>query len=250
MLKRLEGVVMIVNTLMPLILIGGLVLIGWALVHAVKSAAQEPLARIDASIERMEQSIGDARQAAGLLTHAVVEGVAKPIRETSKTIASIPASVHIKTPDISIPKANLPLKPNVEVKPKAGIPPVAVRVWMSDLSVEMPTIKGIAIPETPIPGLTEVKKVFGDVFGALEGFVDVLRRIASIGTLGDEVTQVLAATGDLIDAVAQATGTLLTVLLALFWFGVFWFLLSYVLWAQRRLRIGWALARGVDAPLG
>ena len=245
MLKRIEGAVMIVNTLLPLIVVLGATIIGLAFVYTVKSAAAEPLARMDASITRMDKTIDDAKQAAGVLTYAVIEGLAKPIRATTEQIEKIPASVKIAMPDINIPDARLPLKPNVEVKPKAGFIPVDVRIWMTNLTVGMPKIKGFTIPETKIPGLSNVKRVFVDVFGIFGRFVDVLTQIASIGTLGEEVTLVLAATRDLIDSVAESTATLVTVIIVLFWVGVAWFLLSYVMWAHRRLRIGWALVRGL-----
>lgn len=245
MLKRIEGVVMIVNTFMPLILVLSAVLIGWALVHTVKSVAAEPLARMDASITRMNRTIGDAKQAAGVLTYAVIEGVVKPIRATTEQIEKIPTSVKIAMPDINIPDARLPLRPHVSVKPKAGVPPVDIRVWMTNLTVRMPKIKGFVIPETAIPGLSDVKRVFADVFGIFGRFADVLTQMASIGTLGEEVTQALAATRDLIDSVAKSTATLVTVIVVLFWVGVTWFLLSYAIWAHRRLRLGWALVRGL-----
>ena len=245
MLKRIEGAVMIVNTLMPLLVVLAAVLIGWAFVHTVKSAAAEPLARMDASIGRMDKTIDDAKQAAGVLTYAVIEGLAKPVRATAEQIEKIPASVKIAMPDINIPDARLPLKPHISVKPKAGVPPVDVNIWMTNVTVGMPKIKGFAIPETKIPGLSHVKQVFVDVFGIFGRFVDVLTQIASIGTLGEEVTLVLAATRDLIDSVAESTATLVTVIIVLFWVGVAWFLLSYAMWAHRRLRIGWALVRGL-----
>jgi hypothetical protein len=245
MLKRIEGAVMIINALLPLIVVLVAALIGWAFVYTVKSAAAEPLARMQASVERMDKTIDAAKQAAGVLTYGVIEGVAKPIRATTEQIEKIPASIKIAMPDINIPDARLPLKPHVEVKPKAGLPPVDVRVWMTDLNVGMPKIKGFTIPETQIPGLADVKQVLTDVFGIFGRFVDVLTKIASLGTLGEDVTVVLVATRDLIDNIAQATATLVTVIIVLFWVGIAWFLLSYVMWAQRRLRIGWALVRGL-----
>ena len=245
MLKRIEGAVMIVNTLMPLIVVLGAILIGLAFVHTVKSAAAEPLARMDASITRMGKTIDDAKQAAGVLTYAVIDGIAKPVRTTAEQIEKIPASVKIAMPDINIPKARLPLQPHASVKPRAGFPPWDVNVWMTNVTIDMPKIKGFAIPETDIPGLSNMKQVLVDVFGIFGRFVDVLTQIASIGTLGEEVTLVLAATRDLSDSVAESTATLVTVIIVLFWLGVAWFLLSYAMWAHRRLRIGWALVRGL-----
>lgn len=245
MLKRIEGAVMIVNTLMPLIVVLGGTLIGWAFVHTVKSAAAEPLARIDASTKRMKVTIDEAKQAAGVLTYAVIEGVVKPISDTAAQIEQIPASVRIAMPDINIPDARLRLQPHLEVKPRPGIPPVDVRLWMTDVDVKMPKIKGFAIPDTKIPGLYDVKKALADAFGIFGRFADVLKQIASIGTLGEEVTLALAATRDLIDGVAGRLATLVTVVTVLFWIGVAWFLLSYSMWAHRRLRIGWALVRGL-----
>jgi hypothetical protein len=246
MLKRLEGAVMIVNTLMPVIVILGITALGWAFVHTIRDAARDPLARIDASIVRMDATIVEARQAAGVLTYAVIEGVAKPIKATADAIGAIPASIRIDIPNIKIPNARLPIKPNVAVNARAGIPPVDVRVWMTDLNVSMPTIPGIRLPETRIPGLHEVKNALTDVFGIFARVVDVLKQIASIGTLGEEVTAVLAATADLVTAVRASTVWILTVARALLYLGIAWFLLSYAMWAHRRLRIGWALVRGVD----
>lgn len=244
MLKRIEGAVMIVNTLLPLIVLLGAALVGWAFYQAVKSATAEPLARIDASITRMNGTIDEAKKAAGVLTYAVIEGVAKPIGDTAAQIGRIPASVTIAMPDINIPDARLPLKPHAEVRPRPGVPPVDVRLWMTDLDVRMPKIKGFALPETRIPGLADVKTALADAFGIFRSFADVLKQIASIGELGEEVTQILAATRDLVDRVAERVAALVTVVIVLFWAGVAWFLLSYAIWANRRLRIGWAMARG------
>jgi hypothetical protein len=224
MLKRLEGAVMIINTFMPLIVIFGMAALVWTFVHTVREATRVPLARIDASIGRMDDAITEARQAAGVLTHAVEERVAKPVKTALEKISGIPVSIQIDMPDLKIPDISLK-------KPKLEIP--------------MPTIPGFRLPVTPIPGLFLFKQVFHDVFDNLERFVDVLKQISGIGKLGEEVSTVLAATGDLIAAVKQSAAWIVTAVVVLFYLMIGWFLLSYAMWMHRRLRIGWALVRGM-----
>jgi hypothetical protein len=241
MLKRLEGAVMIINTFMPLIVLLGMTALAWAFVHTVREAARDPLARIDASIDRMDDAISKARQAAGVLTYEVDERVAQPIKTAVEKISGIPVSIHITMPDLKIPDANLPLKPKVS----ASLTPFYVHVEMEKLRVRMPTIPGIKLPETPIPGLFQLKQAFIDVFDILARFVDVLKQIAGIGALGEEAATVLAATGDLVAAARQSTTGIVTAAVVLFYLMVGWGLLSYVMWAHRRLRIGWSLVRGL-----
>lgn len=224
MLKRLEGAVMIINTLMPLIVILGMAALVWAFVHTVREAVRDPLARIDASIGRMDDAITEARQAAGVITHTVDERVAKPVKAALEKISSIPVSIQVDLPDLKIPDISLK-------KPKLEIP--------------MPTIPGFKLPVTPIPGLFLFKQVFHEVFDSLARFIDVLKQVSGIGKLGEEVTTVLAATGDLVAAVRQSAAWILTAVVVLFYLMIGWWLLSYAMWMHRRLRIGWALVRGL-----
>jgi hypothetical protein len=209
---------------MPLIVILGMTALAWAFVHTVREAARDPLARIDASIDRMDDAVTEARQAAGVLTHAVDERVAKPIKTALEKISGIPVSIQVDMPDLKIPDINLK-------KPKLDIP--------------MPNIPGFKLPVTHIPGLFQLKQVFSDLFDNLARFVDVLKQIAGIGKLGEEVSTLLAATGDLIAAVKQSTAWIVTAAVVSFYLMIGWWLLSYAMWARRRLRIGWALVRGL-----
>ena len=245
MFKRLEGAVMIINTFLPLIAILVFSALGWAFVHTVREAAREPLAQIEGSIRRMEATIGSAKEAAGDLSDAVIKGVAKPIASAANAVDAIPVSIHVDLPPLRIPDAHLPLQPHVAVEGRPGIPPVEVRIWMSDVNVRMPTIPAIKLPEIRIPGLQGVKKMFADLFGILVRFVDVLKRIAGIGSLGHEAATVLAAAAGLIEALRKSTAWMLTASVVLLYMGAAWFLLSYVMWAHRRLRVGWSLVRGV-----
>jgi 16S rRNA G966 N2-methylase RsmD len=115
---------------------------------------------------------------------------------------------------------------------------------MSHVNVRMPTIPAIKLPEIHIPGLQGVKKMFADLFNILARFVDVLKRIAGIGSLGQEAATVLAAAADLIEAIKKSTAWMLTAAATLLYLGVAWFLLSYAMWVHRRQRVGWALVRG------
>ncbi len=244
MLKRLEGSVMVINTFMPLIVVLGITVLGWACVHTVREAAREPLACIDGSITRMEATIGEAKTAAGELTDAVIDGVAKPIQAAADAIGAIPVSIHIDIPALKIPNARLPIQPNVSVEGKPGFPPVDVRIWMSEVNVRMPALPAVKVPEVRIPGLQGVKKQFADLFDILARFVDVLKRIAGIGGIGREAAAVWAAAADLVQAVKVSTAWMLTTAITLLYLGAGWFLLSYAMWVNRRLRIGWALVRG------
>jgi hypothetical protein len=244
MLKRLEGIVMIINTFMPLIVLLGITVLGWAFVHTVREAAREPLARIGGSIARMEVTIGEAKTAAGELTDAVIEGVAKPIQAAADAIGAIPVSIHIDMPALKIPNARLPIQPNVSVEGKPGFPPVDVRIWMSEVNVRMPTIPAVKLPEVRIPGLQGIKKLFADLFDNLARFVDVLKRIAGIGGIGREAAAVSAAAADFVQAIRAATAWILTTAITLLYLGAGWFLLCYAMWVHRRRRLGWALVRG------
>lgn len=224
MLKRLEGAVMIINTFMPLIVILGVAALAWTFVHTIREAARDPLARIGASIDRMDDAITEARKAAGVITHAVDERVAKPIKAAVEKISEMPVSIEVDVPDLKIPDISLK-------KPKLEIP--------------MPTIPGFKLPVTPIPGLFQLKQVFNEVFDSLARFIDVLKQISGIGKLGEEVSTVLAATGDLVAAVKHSAGWIVTVAVVLFYLTIGWWLLSYAMWMHRRLRIGWALVRGM-----
>lgn len=232
-LTRIQGLVIIVNTLMPIILI----VAGFMIVRAIEDRAREAdlqanVDRIEAATGNMEKRVRAAGASAGKLA-AEVAKVGSAIGVVANSIDRIPP---LRIPDLKVPDINPRIQPDINLKRK---PPVR----FTKVLIKMPTIQGVKVKLPKLPGARELSK-------AMHGLHGAFRDVGGLAGLKQDVEAVVTAVTQLVKKIGAIAGDVLAPLKVIGIVAILWFGLSYVMWTLRRMRTGWALLRGRREAFG
>ena len=232
-LTRIQGLVMIVNTLMPVVLI----VAGFLIVQAIDERARE--ADLQANVDQIDAAVG--KMAKRVRTAGASVGkVAGEIGKVGDAIGVVAVSIDrippLRIPDLKVPDINPTIKPDINLTRK---PPVRFKKVL----IKMPTIRGVKVPLPKLPGAKELSK-------AMHGLNVAFRDVGGLAGIKQDVKAVIGAVTQLSKKIGAIAGGVLGPLKVIGIVAILWFGLSYVMWTFRRLRTGWALLRGRREAFG
>lgn len=101
-LRRLRGVLLIVNTLIPIILVLTIAVTLWTIVNDIKHLVSEPLAMMNLTLSEIQLKVNDAgRTLDPVFTSA--DNIQQEVTRLSQQIGTIPESVRFLNNSVAIP---------------------------------------------------------------------------------------------------------------------------------------------------
>ena len=218
MLRRLMGLVLIINVLMPVLLGGAGFFLGRQIVSDVENVARGPLRDIQVDLDHMKSTLDEANQA--------FQGLASEIGSIANTVTQVGNTISALATRIG------PL----------DIPDFNIRIPVIDRTI---AIRVPDIPAFDVPGLTQAKNILSSALHVFDGLVTLLDKIGSIGSLPQELNSVVARLRTLVDDIGAVgsrwLGTLTFVAVVL----LVWVAATYIALIYRWLSSGWRMLRGL-----
>jgi hypothetical protein len=224
--RRLWGLVIIIRALFPILLVIAVVLIARQMVVEVRLAMAAPLARVNASIDHMQETVASTQQAVDSLN----EGVSAMVESASAINERIEVELG-------------------QVTEAVGVKPLTLADKLFDLlglklSPSLIT-RSVSLGKTlDILGLSQVKGVFAQIANL---FRDVARITGVTGIVRD-VNAIIQESQTAFQLLLDIVGKWARIVIALVLASVSLLLISYVEHLVRSLRRGWALLRGLPDP--
>ncbi|NEO74399.1 hypothetical protein [Moorena sp. SIO3H5] len=237
--QRLNGIVMIINALIPIILVVVFLITFLTILHDIKSLVSGPLVEINNTLVEVKQTTQKAKAEIGNILEPI-KTINAEVQEAFEIVEQIPTGVSL--PDLGIPDVNLPVKPDVNLG--GGFPP-KVNIEMKDVSVAMPTIPGF---EVPVVGLQQVKAVLKDNLEILRVFNTIVSGIPNLDSLRDDSQKIVAGVQELVNGIQKIGSKVLGLIIFSAIMVIPWLIklciVPYATWAYGQLTTGWALVRG------
>ena len=116
--QRLNGIVMIIYALIPIIIVVVFLITFLTILHDIKSLVSGPLVEINNTLVEVKESTQKAKEE---ITNIIepIKTINAEVQEAFEIVEQIPTGVSL--PDLGIPDVNLPVKPNVNLG--GGFPP-------------------------------------------------------------------------------------------------------------------------------
>lgn len=227
MLNRLSGIVLIVNTLLPVLLVGGLI--------GMYCAVRGPVGQIITSVGEIRGQINIIKpeyDKAVVVINAKIEDSKERLARVGKTFGDVNRVVKAGFSRLNI-DTRFPQMPRIVIP------------HLIDLQV--PQIPNINVPigdvlAAPFNGIRDALGFFVVIFTNMKDVanqVGTLLKHPNIAKIKVEIGKIETA-GTELSEVGPWILTIVTVLVVV---AVPWMVLSYALWAYRRLATGWALFR-------
>ncbi len=227
MLRRLSGFVMIVNTLIPPLLIAGLVFGGWYVYQKTRA----PLHNISLTLDRMNADMNVTLDRTGRVFNTLTEPLTA-VKNRVVTASNYISAIPVKLPNLNMPNINLNILPVIERLDEYPW----FNLEMKPVSVPLPEISG---PE--IPGLQETKSAFFTMFGVVDTLASLMDVVVNVNALNQDFVNLAVEMGQLKLAVQQIFSGFWQVIKWATLFLLGWMILGYFLWTARRLKTGFAM---------
>ncbi len=242
---RLRGFAMLVNCVLPVLFVAG---IGWAstaLWTAIETELRPPVTQLIADAENLA---GHARTAAISVEKGtqIVRAEAAKVQNSVTAIVEPLTSFRINVPAFNVPFLNLKqCKPNLKIKEKLNIgscfPKVNVLAKVNR-NINDGLKKAFAKPRAEFAKISASIERAQDEFDKLRPLADAFRaqaaqfeaRAAGLAASRDRIA---TRVGGIVRIAGYALGAL-----------SLWAVLSYLLWIQDRLAIGWHMLRHGTRP--
>ena len=237
--QRLNGIVMIIYALIPIIIVVVFLITFLTILHDIKSLVSGPLVEINNTLVEVKESTQKAKEE---ITNIIepIKTINAEVQEAFEIVEQIPTGVSL--PDLGIPDVNLPVKPDVKLG--GGFPP-KVNIEMKDVSVAMPTIPGF---EVPVVGLQQVKTVLKDNFEILTVFNTIVSGIPNLDSLRDDSQKIVAGVQELVNGIQKIGSKVLGLIIFSAIMVIPWLIklciAPYATWAYGQVTTGWSLVRG------
>lgn len=246
MQNRIEGIIVLGNTLLPVILAAiflglfqfhkGEIAHTWSGLAGSMNGVVESARQAEEIAARMQEDVGRELDKAGKRIERL-ETTVKPVIKTVKTGADAVGRLKLKYPNgINVKKREIDLKvakPNV---------PYAISAKFGDWKFGTAVAKPFYAVGTALGRLTAPFEDLGRAAAAFKVHQAALEK--HVGAVRSQAESTWNNTAALGTAVGGIATTLFYLMAGLF----LWFTLSYVFWARRRLLRGWELVRHAPRP--
>jgi hypothetical protein len=224
--RRIWGLVVIVRALFPVLFLAAVIIITRQITHEVRAAVAEPIARVNDSVDRAQETVRATQDAIDDLNQNVGSMVERANSINEKL-------------DIDLGK----------VREAVGVRPFTLAdklLSLVGLTIEPDLVtKPIGLSKSvDILGLGQIKGVFGQV---AELFRDVAR-ISGIATVASDVEAIVGETRGALKSLAAIAVRWGRIVLVLTLLCVAMILISYLEYLSRELPRGWALLAGRPDP--
>ncbi len=230
-LKKLKGLYIIINALIPIVWIIIFFSIFFDVSHLVNSSVN----RINSTFISMVTTL---EQATNSLNSSVqpIDNLEATLFQVSQKISSIPES--IKIPDIQIPDANLPLKPKVKIIDNSA--PI-FRIEIDNIKIDMPTIPGFTIPLVNLDNLKTFLKTDIEILSELKQIVGIIPNLDVVKEYGQEIVFGTGEIGNLIQSIANKFIILFIIVASISAIAIPLLIFKYLKWVGDRFTKGWLL---------
>ncbi len=200
--QRLHGFSLIIIAISPILLVGAIFITSLLLLNDVKTLIAEPFDGIKNALVEVQENAAKTGAAISKVVDPIKK-VSAGVKSTIQAVGRIPTEVRV--PNIKIPKASLPVNPNIKMN---GVVP---NITMKKMNVNMPEIPGFTIP---IAGLTQVKEVITDNLDILGDLNNIFKGIPNLGGLRDNAQALVGGVKNLFDGLKKI-GVKITIILFL-----------------------------------
>lgn len=246
MTKRIRGVVMIVNTLMPIIILLGLAVAGNLFWKFTAQRLKKPIQNMTSALEVLQQEADSARGTIIAVTAEVTDNItAAKIKLEAAGAGVAAATSQIDAAVIPITNFGVPIpgNPKLQERKPTRRNPIPYKVTMrtnlakpfKDLAKPFESLAAAATQS--LAASTEIKKSveavkklspLADIFAEFKNKFDELAR---------QTKTVIEIFSELGGSISFSLKILAIILLP-------WLALTYGLWCQQRLSVGWSMLRG------
>jgi hypothetical protein len=235
-LKKIKGLWIIINALIPIIWIMIFASIFFDVNHLINSSVN----RINSTFIEM---VATLEQATDSLNSSVepIENLSVTLSQVSQKIDNIPEE--IKIPEIKIPDANLPLKPKVKIK-NTSIP--RARIEINDIKIDMPTIPGFTISLVSIDDLKTFLKTDIKILEALKQVVGIIPNLEAVKEYGQKIIYGTGEIGNLIQSIADKFIFLFIILTSLGIIAIPFLIGKYLNRLRDQITQGWLLLKNKE----
>lgn len=237
--QRMQGFSLMIFAVSPLLLIIAIIITFLLLVKDVKTLVAEPFDGLKTALVEVQENAAKTGAAIGKVMDPIKK-VGEGVKKVTQTVGNIPTDVSI--PSISIPKANLPVKPNVKMK---GVVP---NIKMEKVKVNMPSIPRFTLP---IAGLKQVKEVISDNLGILGELNNIFKGIPNLSALREDAQALVGGVKNLLDGVKKIGIKIVIILLLLALIIIPWlwsvYVAPYFRWLNQSFTKGWRMIKAQPA---
>jgi hypothetical protein len=238
--RKINGLLIIIIALMPVILITTFTITLMTVVNDVKTFVNGPINEINTTLIQVRQTASQAGEAIGKSLEPIKE-VNQDIKQALKQVDNLYLPEKVSLPNIGIPNLQLPVKPDVTISGKF---PPKVNIKMEDISVTMPTIPGFDIP---VPGLKDVKNILENNFIILGQFSEVVGSIPYLEPIREDSQKIVIGVQNLVKDLQTIAIKILALIvlgaMIIIPFLIRLFITPYIKWAHGRVRKGWELIK-------